>query len=59
MRLLTVRQFDATVSLVLTYNKYLEPSAINEFALGSLAYGIVLAAWERGSGCVISFGLRY
>ena len=48
------RQFDAPVSLVLTYNKYLEPAAISQFALGSLAYGIVLAAWERGLGCVIN-----
>jgi nitroreductase len=48
------RQFNAPVSLVLTYNKYLEPAAISQFALGSLAYGIVLAAWERGLGCVIN-----
>ena len=48
------RQFDAPVSLVLTYNNYLEPAAISQFALGSLAYGIVLAAWERRLGCVIN-----
>jgi nitroreductase len=48
------RQFDAPVSLVLTYDKYLEPAAITHFGLGSLAYGIVLAAWERGIGCVIN-----
>ena len=48
------RQFDAPVSLVLTYNKYLEPAAISQFALGSLAYGIVLAAWERRLSCVIN-----
>ena len=48
------RQFDAPVSLVLTYNKYLEPAAMSQFALGSLAYGIVLAAWERRLGCVIN-----
>jgi nitroreductase len=48
------RQFDAPVSLVLTYDKELEPAAISQFALGSLAYGIVLAAWERGLGCVIN-----
>lgn len=49
------RQFDAPVSLILTYDKYLEPAAaaISQFALGSLAYGIVLAAWERGLGCEI------
>ncbi len=48
------RQFDAPVSLVLTYHKSLEPAAISQFSLGSLAYGIVLAAWERGIGCVIN-----
>ena len=48
------RQFDAPVSLVLTYDKYLEPAAISHFALGGLSYGIVLAAWDRGIGCVIN-----
>jgi nitroreductase len=48
------RQFDAPVSLALTYDKSLEPAAITQFSLGSLAYGIVLAAWERGLGCVIN-----
>ena len=48
------RQFDAPVSLVLTYDKYLEPAAMTHFGLGSLAYGIVLAAWEQGIGCVIN-----
>ena len=48
------RQFDAPVSLALTYNKYLEPAGISQFGLGALAYGIVLAAWDRGIGCVIN-----
>ena len=48
------RQFDAPVSLVLTYDKYLDPAAITHFGLGALAYGIVLAAWEHGVGCVIN-----
>lgn len=48
------RQFSAPVSLVLTYDKYLEPAAITHFGLGSLAYGIVLSAWEKGIGCVIN-----
>ena len=48
------RQFDAPVSLVLTYDKYLEPAAISHFSLGALSYGIVLAAWDRGIGCVIN-----
>ena len=34
------RQFDAPVSLVLTYDKYLEPAAISQFALGSLPTGL-------------------
>ena len=48
------RQFDAPVSLVLTYEKYLEPAAISQFDLGALSHAIVLAAWERGLGCVIN-----
>ncbi len=38
------RQFDAPVSLVLTYDKYLEPAAISQFDLGALSHAIVLAA---------------
>ena len=48
------RQFDAPVSVVLTYDKYLEPAAISQFDLGALSHAIVLAAWERGLGCVIN-----
>lgn len=48
------RQFDAPVSLVLTYDKHLEPAAISQFDLGSLSHAIVLAAWERGLGTVIN-----
>ena len=48
------RQFDAPVSLVLTYDSDLEPAAVTQFSLGALAYGIVLAAWERGLGCVVN-----
>ena len=48
------RQFDAPVSLVLTYDKYLEPAAISQFDLGALSHAIVLAAWEHGLGCVIN-----
>ena len=48
------RQFDAPVSLVLTYDKNLEPAGITQFGLGALAYGIVLAAWDLGLGCVIN-----
>jgi len=48
------RQFDAPVSIVLTYDKYLEPAAISQFDLGAISYGICLAAWERGLGTVIN-----
>jgi nitroreductase len=48
------RQFDAPVSIVLTYDKILEPAAIAQFDLGAVCYGICLAAWERGLGTVIN-----
>jgi nitroreductase len=48
------RQFDAPVSLVLSYDKYLEPAAISQFDLGALSHALVLAAWERGLGSVIN-----
>jgi nitroreductase len=48
------RQFDAPVSLVLTYDRVLDPGATCHFDLGALCYGIVLAAWDRGLGTVIN-----
>ncbi len=48
------RQFDAPVSLVLTYDRDLDPGAIVHFDLGALCYGICLAAWDRGLGTVIN-----
>lgn len=48
------RQFDAPVSLVLTYDRVLDPGAVSHFDLGALCYGIVLAAWGRGVGSVIN-----
>jgi nitroreductase len=48
------RQFDAPVSLVLTYDRVLDPGAVCHFDLGALCYGIVLAAWDRGLGTVIN-----
>ncbi len=48
------RQFDAPVSIVLTYDKILEPAAVSQFDLGAVSYGICLAAWERGLGTVIN-----
>ena len=46
------RQFDAPVSIILTYDRVLDPGATCHFDLGALAYGIVLAAWDRGLGAV-------
>ncbi|MFN4090145.1 MAG: nitroreductase [Alphaproteobacteria bacterium] len=48
------RQFDAPVSIVLTYDRVLDPGATCHFDLGALSYGIVLAAWERGLGTVVN-----
>ncbi len=48
------RQFDAPVSIVLTYEKIMEPAAVSQFDLGAVCYGICLAAWERGLGTVIN-----
>jgi nitroreductase len=46
------RQFDAPVSLILTYDRDLDPGAVVHFDMGAIAYGIVLAAWSKGLGCV-------
>ncbi|MBT5666595.1 MAG: nitroreductase [Rhodospirillaceae bacterium] len=48
------RQFDAPVSIVMTYDKCLEPATISHFDLGAVTYGLVLAAWTRGLGTVIN-----
>ncbi|MGE0764961.1 MAG: nitroreductase [Hyphomicrobiaceae bacterium] len=48
------RQFDAPVSLVLSYDRTLDPGATVHFDLGALSYGIVLAAWARGIGTVVN-----
>lgn len=48
------RQFDAPVSIVLTYDNCLDPSAIHHFDMGAITYGLVLAAWDRGLGTVIN-----
>ena len=48
------RQFDAPVSLVLAYDRELDPGAVVHFDLGALCYGIVLAAWYRGLGSVVN-----
>ncbi|MDF1719349.1 MAG: nitroreductase [Minwuia sp.] len=49
------RQFDAPVSIVIAYDKNLEPGGtVAHFDLGAVTYGLVLAAWSRGLGSVIN-----
>ncbi len=48
------RQFDAPVSIVMTYDKSLEPATISHFDLGTVTHGLVLAIWSRGLGTVIN-----
>lgn len=48
------RQFDAPVSIVMTYEKSLEPATFAHFDLGAVTYGLVLAAWSKGLGSVIN-----
>mgnify|MGYP001060251296 CR=1 FL=1 len=49
------RQFDAPVSIVVCYDKSLKDhSTIAAFDLGAVTYGLTLAAWSRGLGCVIN-----
>lgn len=48
------RQFDAPVSIVMTYDRTLETDTISHFDLGAVTYGLVLAAWSKGLGSVIN-----
>jgi nitroreductase len=48
------RQFDAPVSVVVTFDKSLDNGTIAHFDLGAVTYGLVLAAWDRGLGAVIN-----
>ncbi|WP_299567163.1 nitroreductase [uncultured Sulfitobacter sp.] len=48
------RQFDAPVSIVVTFDKSLDGGTIAHFDLGAVTYGLVLAAWSRGLGAVIN-----
>lgn len=49
------RQFDAPVSIVVTFDRSLEDkSTIAHFDLGAVTYALVLAAWSRGLGTVIN-----
>ena len=48
------RQFDAPVSIVVTYDRELREGDIAQFDCGALVNGLVNAAWSRGLGCVVN-----
>jgi nitroreductase len=48
------RQFDAPVSIVVTYDRVLVGNDIAPFDCGAVVNGIVNAAWARGIGCVVN-----
>jgi len=48
------RQFDAPVSIVVTYDKVLREGDIAQFDCGALVNSLVNAAWSRGLGCVVN-----
>jgi nitroreductase len=48
------RQFDAPVSIVVTYDKALQGSDIAPFDAGAVTNALVNAAWSRGLGCVVN-----
>lgn len=48
------RQFDAPVSIVMTFDRALADDTIAHFDVGAVTYGLVLAAWSKGLGTVIN-----
>lgn len=48
------RQFDAPVSIVVTYDKSIHGSDIAPFDCGGVVNCLVNAAWSKGLGCVIN-----
>lgn len=48
------RQFDAPVSIVVTYDRAIEGGDIGPFDCGGITNALVNAAWSRGLGCVIN-----
>jgi nitroreductase len=48
------RQFDAPVSIVVTYDRAIHGSDIGPFDCGAVTNGLVNAAWSKGLGCVIN-----
>lgn len=48
------RQFDAPVSIVITYDRVLSEGDIAPFDCGGVTNALVNAAWSRGLGCCIN-----
>jgi len=48
------RQFDAPVSVVVTFDRSIREGDIGPFDCGGIANALVNAAWSRGLGCVIN-----
>ena len=48
------RQFDAPISVVVTYDRSIHGGDIAPFDCGAVANALVNAAWSRGLGCVIN-----
>lgn len=48
------RQFDAPVSIVVTYDRSIHGGDIGPFDCGAVVNCLVNAAWSRGLGCVIN-----
>jgi nitroreductase len=48
------RQFDAPLSVVVTFDKDLEGGDVAPFDCGAIVNALVNAAWSRGLGCVIN-----
>lgn len=48
------RQFDAPVSIVVTYDRSIHGSDIAPFDCGAVVNALVNAAWSKGLGCVIN-----
>ena len=48
------RQFDAPVSLVVTYDRSIHGGDIGPFDCGAVTNALVTAAWSRGLGCVVN-----
>ncbi len=48
------RQFDAPLSIVVTYDRELLDNDIAPFDCGAVTNALVNAAWSRGLGCVIN-----